>query len=174
MTSGLTHEEARVRLFQQGPNTITTQAVTRFAVFFRQLASPLTLMLIGAAIISLVLREFADAISVGAILTINVGLSFFQEYRSENALKDLQKFVAARARVRRDGVVSVVFREDIVTGDVVVLEPGDIIPADLEVLEAKGLLVDESVLTGESVALAKGKKAQLFSLLQQLLQQKAL
>ena len=100
MTSGLTHEEARVRLFQQGPNTITTQAVTRFAVFFRQLASPLTLMLIGAAIISLVLREFADAISVGAILTINVGLSFFQEYRSEKMLRVLRLPAQSICRVK--------------------------------------------------------------------------
>lgn len=152
---GLSLKSAEEKAHAAGPNTIIARKVSALRIFFRQFRSSLVYLLIAAAVISSLLGEHIDAISIAVILFVNIGLSFFQEFRSEHALKRLQKFVAHTAHVKRGGKVLVIPRESLVIGDVVLFAPGDIVPADLRVVVSHGMLVDESVLTGESVPVTK-------------------
>ncbi len=154
-SKGLTADEAARRLREQGANRIVAREVTAFTILGRQFRSPLVLLLLGAVCVSIFLGEIIDGITILGILSINIGLSFFQEYRSAHTLERLRSYVAATPTVRRGGAVQQVPAATLVTGDIVLLSPGDIVQADLRVTESRGVLVDESVLTGESAPQAK-------------------
>jgi Mg2+-importing ATPase len=124
-------------------------------ILLRQLASPFIYLLIAAAALSTLLNEFIDAAMVLLFIFINTALSFSQEYRSEKALQLLSKFNLPRARVRRAGQEFTVEYSQLVVGDLVVLETGDIIPVDVRFVDTNNLYVNETILTGESVAVAK-------------------
>lgn len=148
LTAGLTHQQAaerRVHAPRRGPRW---RQVLRLAV--SQFTNPLVLMLIGAAVVSFAVGSHEDGLVIGAIVLLSGGLGFAQEFSAADAVAKLMALVVSRASVRRDGVVVRVPIDEIVPGDVVLLEVGATVPGDGRVLLASGLLVDESALTGES------------------------
>lgn len=153
---GLSQEEAITRLKKYGKNVIEKEERKNpLKIFIEQFTDPLVLLLIAAAIISFFIGEGADALLIIAIVILNAILGFFQEYRAEEALQKLKKLLSLRARVVRDGKVTEVDVEELVPGDIVLLEEGDVVPADGRLIETTDLFVDESILTGESVPVEK-------------------
>jgi Ca2+-transporting ATPase len=126
-----------------------------WVLLLAQFKSPLVLLLLGATVLSAVLGEVADAIAIAAIIVINAVVGFVQEYRAERAVQALRSMTAARARVLRNGMATVVPSSQIVRGDVLLLEAGDVIAADARLLEAHNLLTNEAPLTGESMPVEK-------------------
>lgn len=125
----------------------------------RQFANPLVYFLAVAAVLALAVGNMSDGAIITAILLINAALGFAQEYRSERSGEQLAKLIIRRALVVRDGKRQSIDVTDLVPGDLVILKEGDVIPADAKLLTAEGVEVDESRLTGESVAVAKGSAA---------------
>lgn len=156
LESGLSLEEAARRLERYGENRIAvrpgTPAWMRLA---RQFSAPLVLVLIGAALITGFLKEWVDAVVILLVVVVNALVGFFQESKAESALEALMNMVVGEAWVRRDGRKIKVPSTGLVPGDIVLLAGGDRVPADIRLLETKGLQVDESALTGESVPVHK-------------------
>ncbi|HMD03358.1 MAG TPA: HAD-IC family P-type ATPase, partial [Candidatus Baltobacteraceae bacterium] len=157
--NGLSSAEAATRLAREGANATGEGAPGALAVLARQFANPLLILLAATAIASVLLGERTDAAIILTIVTLSVGLSFINEYRSERAVADLHARVRRSAVVLRDGKPATVDAATLVTGDIVFLEPGTVVPADLRLLEARGLECDESVLTGESLPAEKAVAA---------------
>ena len=124
-----------------------TDAIT---LLLAQFKSPLIIILLGAVILSFFLREPVDASIIIAIVLLSSVLGFWQEKRAADAVKSLLAIVRIEARVLRDGVERDVPAEEVVPGDICVLNAGDIIPGDAAILESKDLFVEEAALTGES------------------------
>ncbi|MFZ1625860.1 MAG: magnesium-translocating P-type ATPase [Gammaproteobacteria bacterium] len=155
-TDGLSADEAAVRLRRLAGHGIRESTRTSAArLLMRQLASPLVLILILAAAISLFVRELVDASIVLAIVFGSVLLGFLQEYRASTAIAGLRQRLALTVRVRRDAVVSTVPAATVVPGDVVLLAAGNLIPGDGVILAARDFLVTEASLTGESFPVEK-------------------
>jgi Mg2+-importing ATPase len=152
---GLSEAEARRRVGLYGPNEMTARRRSALARFASQFFTPMATLLVVAAAVSMMLGERADALTIAVVLLINATISFVQEARSKKALEKLASHLTPRARVRREGRVRVVERRALAPGDVVLLEPGDVVPADLRLLSVRHLQVDESTLTGESVVVGK-------------------
>ncbi|TAL19854.1 HAD family hydrolase [Patescibacteria group bacterium] len=152
---GLSEAEAKSRRLKFGGNVVRAKETTAFDLVRRQFSSPLTLMLIAAALVAFFLKETVDTLVISVILLINVGLSFFQEYRSETALRHLKSLVSRTATVRRGGQAAVRPQAELVPGDIVLLSAGDIVPADIRLIKVDGLAADESALTGESAPVWK-------------------
>ena len=159
---GLTSEEALKRQEGYGKNKLEeakkTSIIKRFLL---QLADPMILILIAAAVISAVTATidggegYADVIIILVVVLINAILGVVQESKAEAAIEALQKMSAATSKVLRDGRISVVKSEGLVPGDVVILEAGDAVPADGRILESASLKIEEAALTGESVPVNK-------------------
>jgi Ca2+-transporting ATPase len=153
---GLPTDEARRRLATTGPNEIRrAPPPSRLKMLARQLASPLIWLLLAASAISAALGEVADAIAIAVIVVVNAVVGFFQENRAENALAALRALTAPRARVRRDGHQTVIPAAEVVPGDLLLLEAGDVVAADARVVEAHRLAANEAALTGESLPAEK-------------------
>ncbi|MHC0053063.1 cation-translocating P-type ATPase [Actibacterium sp. D379-3] len=153
---GLSQAEAQQRLARYGPNMLRqTQQVSMMRILLRQFTGFLVVILIVAAAIAGALGEVVDAIGIGIVVVLNGALGFAQEWRSENALAALQNMLATSARVLRDGREQRIDTREIVPGDVVLLEAGDRVPADLRLTDALQLKLDESALTGESFPVDK-------------------
>jgi P-type Mg2+ transporter len=154
--NGLTAAQAAERLAVVGPNTVEdAQRLGPLRLLWRQVESPLVLILIFAATVSLVLSQWVDA---GIILAIVLGsslLGFYHEYRASAAVEELKKRLALTCRIVRDGVEGTVHADTIVPGDVLVLSAGNLIPADGRILEASDFLVSEASMTGESFPVEK-------------------
>ena len=153
--SGLTDAEADVRLRLFGPNTVRTHHVSALSVLARQLRSALLLLLIAAAVVSAFVGEGTDAIIIGVIIAASVGLGFANEYRAERAAEALHSSIRHLVTVIRGGEPTRLEVTHLVPGDVVHLDVGSIVPADLRLLAASGVECDESILTGESVPVSK-------------------
>ncbi len=154
--AGLTSEEASRRIAQYGPNDIRERPPRPlWRMFLDQFTDFMILVLIGAAIISGIVGEPPDAIAIVVIVLLNGVIGFVQEYRAERAVAALKLLAASTARVRRDGQVTEMSALQLVPGDVVLLEAGNTMPADLRLIETVQLKVDESPLTGESVPVEK-------------------
>lgn len=153
---GLTSAQANRRNAKHGPNRLP-EAPTRSAwlVFFAQFKSILILILIGAALLAALIGNVKDAVIILAVVVINAAVGFYQEYRAEQSLAALKGMLPVRARVRRDGEKCDIAVEDLVPGDVALLEAGDRVPADGRLFIAAGLEIDESALTGESQPVGK-------------------
>jgi Mg2+-importing ATPase len=148
---GLTSTEAKQRLSRYGPNRLrTARKSDALNLLLAQFKTPLILILLSAAALSLFLHEPIDASIIIAIVLLSGVLGFYQEKRAADAVKSLLAMVKIEANVIRNGVETAVPSEEVVPGDVCVLKAGDIIPGDAAILESKDLFVDEAALTGES------------------------
>ena len=155
---GLTIEEAQNRLGQYGQNIFQSEAKkSTFKLFLKQFRSSLIYLLLVAAGLSFLLRDFNDGGVIVTILLINTGLGFFQEYKSEKAIDKLQKLVDKEILVKRGGKDCLVSEKLLVPGDLVILREGDIIPADIRLISVDDFSVNESQLSGESVAVTKNR-----------------
>jgi len=153
---GLTPEVAARRLEVQGPNALPPVARRSPLVrFLLQFHHPLIYVLLAAAVATLLLGAVVDALVILAVVLVNAAIGYVQEARAEQALDALTAMVRTRATVVRDGVSHRIASEDLVPGDVVVLEAGDRVPADLRFVTVHELRIDESALTGESVPTEK-------------------
>ena len=165
---GLSSEEAARRLEQNGKNKlVAAKGKSIIRRFFEQLADPMTIILLVAAAISggLAAYEsiahpgegegFADVIIILIVVIVNAVLGVYQESKAEKAIEALQEMSAATSKVLRDGKVQIIRSEDLVVGDVILLEAGDSVPADARILENASLKVEEAALTGESVPVTK-------------------
>ncbi|MGX6564807.1 calcium-translocating P-type ATPase, PMCA-type [Cupriavidus necator] len=161
---GLSDQHVQQRQQQYGRNQLP-EAPPRsgWSVFASQFKSLLILILVGAAILAAFVGNLKDALVILAVVVINALVGFYQEYRAEQSLAALRQMLPLNTRVRRHGEKREIAAKDVVPGDVVLLEAGDVVPADGRVFFAAGLEVDESALTGESVP--TGKRANPLSLL---------
>src|SRR5215472_919465 len=153
--SGLSSQEAAARLKRYGPNVVSEHRVRALAVLWSQLRNPLLLLLLVAAAVSGLTGDPTDAIIIAVIVALSVGLGFVNEYRAAMAVQQLHERIRRQAVVWRDGHQRNVDVTQLVPGDVVALRIGDIVPADIRLLEADQLECDESVLTGESLPVSK-------------------
>ncbi len=152
---GLRSDEAAARLRRHGRNMLPVPAPTGVArVVLRQFASPLIYILLVAAAVSAAIGDSQDAIFILAVLILNATIGAFQEFRAERSAEALRSLVTPRAHVLRDGVECVIDTEEVVPGDIAVVESGVKIPADLRLVSGS-LQIDESLLTGESVPAVK-------------------
>jgi Ca2+-transporting ATPase len=155
-SQGLTAEDAAERLRARGPNELIAKgAKSPWAILWEQLTATMVLILIAAAVVSALLRDYTDAIAIAAIVVLNALFGFAQEYKAEKALAALKKLAAPSVRVRRQGHVLEVPSRALVPGDIILLEAGNLVPADGRLLEAAGLGVQEAALTGESAPVDK-------------------
>lgn len=155
---GLPEKEAQIRLLQFGKNEIVLQKWNALEIFFRQFKSPFVYLLFGAAVVSLFLREFVDTLMIIVFLAINGFLGFYQEYKSEKIIEKLKSLVKEKAKVYRNEKIEIIDRSKIVKGDIVFFEKGDILPADVRIINSESLTIDESALTGESAPVAKNSE----------------
>lgn len=154
-TTGLSSDEARLRLERFGPNAVRTHRVSVAAVLKRQLNNAVLALLAATAVISFFLGDRTQATIIGAILVISIGLSFVNEYRAERASAELHSRVRHTAVVCRDGQFTRVDISTLVPGDVVRLELGELVPADVRLIDVNGFECNESILTGESTPTEK-------------------
>ncbi len=153
---GLTEDEARDKARKFGKNKLGgKEGTSALELLLRQLKSPLIYLLTGAAAVSVIPGHYTDAAFILAVIIINTALGFFQEYKAEKALASLKQLAAPRARVKRNGDIEVIEAAYVVPGDILVLKTGDRVPADGRLIGSHDLRVDESMLTGESEAVAK-------------------
>ena len=153
---GLTATQAAQKLEEFGPNELKEEEKRSFwAKLIDQFKDVLILILIGAAAVSAMVNEITDAIIILAIVVLNAFLGLYQEGKAEQALEALKKMASPEAKVLREGKPVILPSAQIVPGDIVILETGDIVPADLRLTESSNLKIDESSLTGESVAVDK-------------------
>ncbi|MDD5382712.1 MAG: calcium-translocating P-type ATPase, PMCA-type [Candidatus Margulisbacteria bacterium] len=156
LKSGLASEEAGKRLLTYGQNRLTEKSRrSLLAIFFNQFTEFLIIILIAAAVISGFLGEWNDAIAIIAIVVINAVLGSSQEIRAEKAIAALKKLSVPQVTVIRDGAFRKISSTELVPGDLVLLETGAFVPADLRLAEAVNLKIDESALTGESQTVDK-------------------
>ncbi len=148
---GLTTSEARARRSTFGANVLATRRVTALSVLLRQLRNPLLILLLAAAAVSAATGSSTDGWIIAAIVALSVGLGFVNEYRSEQAVAALHANIHHEAVVWRDGSQRALDVRELVPGDVVELHIGELVPADLRLVEVDELECDESVLTGESI-----------------------
>lgn len=158
---GLSAAEAEARLEKEGPNKLReAKKDSLIKRFVKQLLDPMILILLAAAVISAVMavleKKFpTDLLIILAVVIINSVLGVYQESKAEKAIEALQKMSAATTKVLRDGTIATVKSEELVKGDVILLEAGDAVPADCRVVEAAGLKLEEAALTGESIPVKK-------------------
>lgn len=158
---GLSSDEAAKRLAENGPNKLAEEKKDSLIKrFFMQMADPMIIILIVAAAISGVTswlnsESFADVFIILFVVIVNAVLGVYQESKAEKAIEALQKMAAATSKVLRDGKLCVVRSEELVVGDVILLEAGDAVPADARLIESASLKVEEAALTGESVPVTK-------------------
>jgi magnesium-transporting ATPase (P-type) len=154
--AGLTNEECKRRIEFYGKNKLPEgKQVTIWSIILHQLLSPLIFILVAAAVASVAIGEGSDAVFIFLVIFINSALGTYQEFNAEKSASSLQKLMKINARVKRDGKEHEIDSENLVPGDIVLLESGVKVPADMRLLEVSSLEIDESFLTGESMATKK-------------------
>ena len=157
---GLTSKEASKRLKKYGKNELPKKKQKGFiSIFFSQFASPIVYILLIAMVLSFVVNEITDGIFILIVVVSDAILGAYEEYRSNKASENLTKLIKVEASVIRDGKVKVVPSTEVVIGDIVLLESGTRVPADIRLIEVQNLSIDESLLTGESISREKNSKA---------------
>ena len=153
---GLKSTEAEARLARVGRNVLQAKKqATALGLFLNQFKSPIILILVFASLVSLVLKDWVDAIIVLSIVVGSASLSFVQEYNASNATQKLQAQVSLKTTVLRDGQALSILAEEVVPGDIILLSAGSLIPADGILLEAQDCFVNQAVLTGETFPVEK-------------------
>jgi H+-transporting ATPase len=160
---GLTQEEAARRLEKYGPNEIQERQVSALAKLLRFLWGPIPWMIEVAAVLSAVVRHWADLVIILILLVANAVVGFWEEYQAGNAIAALKAKLSVQARVRRDVKWSKIPARELVPGDVVRLRIGDIVPADARLLEGDSVAVDQSALTGESLPVTRKAHEEVYS-----------
>jgi len=149
---GLSETEAAARLEQYGPNSLKSAKETSvWKILLHQFTSPLIYILLAAMVVTLAIQHWTDAIVISVVIVINAIIGFIQENRAENAIQALIRLTEPRANVRRSRQEIRLSSQDLVPGDIALLEEGNVVPADLRLVESTRLQIDESLLTGESV-----------------------
>jgi P-type Ca2+ transporter type 2C len=155
-STGLSTDEANKRLKNVGSNEFReTQKASLAMLFLEQMKSPLIYILIAAALISVLVKEYSDSVIIVLVIMLNSIIGIIQEAKAEKALEELKKMTTPKALVIRDGNTKEIPSEQLVPGDMVVIDAGRFIPADLRLLETANLKIEESSLTGESVPVEK-------------------
>src|SRR6056297_2511206 len=153
---GLSDDEARRRLERHGPNELReARTKSPWRILLDQFMSTVILVLVAAGVVAVATARWEEAIAIAAVVLVNAGIGFTTEWRAVRAMNALRVLARPDVRVRRGGRERSVDESKLVPGDIVVLESGDRVPADLRLLEANGVRVDEASLTGESVAVTK-------------------
>ncbi|MBU0721524.1 cation-transporting P-type ATPase [bacterium] len=152
---GLNANEVIERQNEFGKNVLQEQTVSKLSILLGQFKSPLVLILLVAVLISFLIGSFGDGLLIALIVLLNTLLGFYQELKAHTSIEALKKMTQSRVVVIREGVEVSVVSSEIVPGDIVYLQEGDIVPADLRLVQAQGLSIDESILTGESVPVVK-------------------
>jgi Ca2+-transporting ATPase len=153
---GLSEAEASLRLARHGPNTLLAHAPrTALAMLADQLRSPVVWLLSAAAVLAAAFGEWKQAAAILIVLLINTMIGFFTEFRAVRSMEGLRKLGTRSSRVRRDGKLKTIPAELVVPGDIVLFESGDVVTADIRLVEVRNLFCDESTLTGESVPVGK-------------------
>ncbi|HLC08614.1 MAG TPA: HAD-IC family P-type ATPase, partial [Methyloceanibacter sp.] len=154
---GLTEQEAALRLKRLGPNTLQAHAErTAVSILADQLKSPVVWLLSAAAAVAALFGQWTEATAIVLVLAINTLIGFLTELRAVRSMEALRKLSSRSSRVRREGKLETIAAEEIAPGDIVVLESGDVVTADIRLVQAKNLFCDESTLTGESTPVEKG------------------
>ena len=153
--SGLTSTKAKERLAKDGPNILSSKQTPKWKIFLRQFNNIVIYILLLSALLTLFIGHYTDAIVILAVVIINSLIGYFQETSAANALAKIKDMLAQEATVYRDGVRQDILASDLVKGDIVFLEAGDNIPADLRILTADNLRVEEASLTGETTSVSK-------------------
>ena len=154
--SGLSSADAAKRLAQFGANELKEKrARSPWRMLLDQFSDFMIIVLIVAAVISGFVGDVEDTVVIIVIVILNAAIGFVQEYRAERAMAALKRMAAVSAHVLRDGRIETVTAAELVPGDMVLLEAGNVVPADLRIIETARLKIDESALTGESVAVEK-------------------
>ena len=157
--TGLSTTEAQARLEKYGQNRLKGKPKKSMLTrFFAQLQDVLIYVLLGAAVITISVGEWVDAIIILMVVLLNATIGVIQESKAEKAIEALEKMTTPRSLVRRDGEVREINSENVVTGDIVILDAGRYVPADLRLIESANLQIEESALTGESVPTEKNAK----------------
>lgn len=153
--NGLTTQEANKRLQQYGKNKLKEEKKSFWQRLFKMFWGPIPWMIELAAILSFILERWPDFILITTLLIVNAALEIFQNYKADNAMDALKNSLALKAHVKRDGRWQDVLAEDLVPGDIVSVKLGNVIPADLKLVNGEYLSVDQSALTGESLPVSK-------------------
>ncbi len=154
--NGLTSPEAAIRLKQFGPNTFKTSSrSSSLVLFLLQFKSPITLILIAAAVLSMTLGDFTDACIILFIILVSSMLGFWQEKGADSAVTALLKMVQIKCKLVRDGTAAETAVENVVPGDLILLSAGDVIPGDSLLIESSELFIDEAAFTGETYPVEK-------------------
>ena len=159
--SGIGEEEAEKRLALYGRNEVETDRESIASILLRQFKSPLVYILLTASLVALLMGERVDFLLIVGIVSVNALIGFFQEYRAMTTLESLRKMTELSAKVIRGGRLREIPSSMVVPGDIVLIEEGDVVPADIRLIDSRGLLIDESLLTGESVPVEKDHEALL-------------
>jgi H+-transporting ATPase len=160
---GLTQEEAASRLKQDGPNAIEEKHINPLMRFLKFLWGPIAWMIEVAAILSAVVQHWEDFIMIFFMLALNAVVGFWEEYKADNEIESLKKHLALSSRVLRDGKWGDVEAQTLVGGDIVMVKLGNVVPADLKLVDGDYLSIDQSALTGESLPVDKKKNEVAYS-----------
>ncbi|NTV30536.1 HAD-IC family P-type ATPase [candidate division WWE3 bacterium] len=155
---GLTDDQVIVQRQEHGLNQITSKQTLWWEILKRQFSSPFVYILIVCALLLAIIGEPIDAVMITLFILLNTTLSFYQEFQSEKTIQLLKGIIYTRARVRRNGVEQIIDSKDLVPGDIVIVENGDVIPADLRFIETTSLMINESILSGESAPVPRHDK----------------
>lgn len=156
---GLTQVEAAKRLKENGPNKLETKQVPKWKLFVRQFNNMIIYILIAAALLTVLMGHYSDAVIIGLVVIINALIGYYQEANASDALERIKEMLSVQATVYRDGKRQDIPTEDLVVGDVVFLEAGDSVPADLRIVDTDNLRIQESALTGEADSIEKISEA---------------
>ena len=153
---GLSSRVAKLRLDRNGPNELPQEKpLSKIRLFLRQFYSPLMYILLATVAVSFFLKHYSDSIFILIVLLINTIVSFWQENKANKSLAALKRMVKIRVRVLRNGIEKEVDGEELIVGDVIILNSGDKVPADCRIIQSKDLKIDEASLTGEWRAVSK-------------------
>ena len=151
---GLSKDEARKRLELYGPNKLKGKPKkSPFSLFLAQLKDMLIYVLLGAALITIVIGEYSDAVIILLVIGLNALIGVVQEYKAEKAVEALQKLTTPKSLVRRDGEIIEINSEELVPGDILILDAGRFISADIRLIESANLQIEESLQANPSPAI---------------------